>query len=224
MTELTLGESAVAVLAHAATLAAGPTMGYATRALGVAAYVALAFSVAVGSLRALPRRPFARHTWVVDELHQFVASLAVLLVVGHLAALLLDSSRHYTLVNLVFPLTEPGHLAAGRLGVVGLYAIAVTILSSWLRRRLNYGFWRGLHYASFVAFVAVTLHGLLAGSDTGEPWMRAIYAASAAIVVLLVVARLVEGVVVRKPGASEHTPRRAADSAPSRPARARMLG
>jgi predicted ferric reductase len=202
-----------------AAVVASPTMGYATRALGVAAYVALAFSVAMGTFRALPRRPLPRHTWVVDELHQFVASLAVLLVVGHLAALLLDTSRHYTLVNLVFPVTEPGHLAAGRLGAVGLYAIAVTIVSSWLRRRLNYGFWRGLHYASFVAFVAVTLHGLLAGSDTGEPWMRAVYAASALVVVLLVAARLVEAVAGRNQGTTAPAPRQTPDSGRGRLAR-----
>ncbi|HEY7779409.1 MAG TPA: ferric reductase-like transmembrane domain-containing protein [Ktedonobacterales bacterium] len=195
-----------------AAVVANPTMGYATRALGVAAYVALAFSVAMGTFRALPRRPLRRHAWVVDELHQFVASLAVLLVIGHLAALLLDTSRHYTVVNLVFPLTEPGHLAAGRLGAVGLYAIAVTILSSWLRRHLNYGFWRGLHYASFVAFVAVTLHGLLAGSDTGEPWMRAVYAASAIVVVLLVGARLVMTVVARAHRDVAPTPRQTPES------------
>jgi DMSO/TMAO reductase YedYZ heme-binding membrane subunit len=66
----------------------------------------------------------------------------------------------------------------------------VVLVSSWLRRRISYRLWRRLHYVSFVTFVLVTLHGLLAGSDAGEPWMRAVYYGASAAVGFLVLMRL----------------------------------
>jgi hypothetical protein len=50
-----------------------------------------------------------------------------------------------------------------------------------------------LHYLSFAAFVLVTAHGLLAGSDASEPWMRGIYAASAGAFAFVTLLRLFGG-------------------------------
>ncbi len=50
-----------------------------------------------------------------------------------------------------------------------------------------------LHYLSFVAFILVTAHGLLAGSDTNEPWMRGIYAGAAGAFAILALMRLFGG-------------------------------
>jgi tetrahydromethanopterin S-methyltransferase subunit E len=47
-----------------------------------------------------------------------------------------------------------------------------------------------LHYTSFAAFILVTLHGIFAGSDSGEPWMRALYLGVSGVVTLLILARI----------------------------------
>jgi methionine sulfoxide reductase heme-binding subunit len=78
--------------------------------------------------------------------------------------------------------------------VLSLYGMVVLLFSSWLRRHIPYGIWRALHNLSFLTFALVTLHGLLAGSDAGEPWMRAVYGFSAAAVAFLTLARMLVGV------------------------------
>ncbi|MEO7002128.1 MAG: ferric reductase-like transmembrane domain-containing protein [Ktedonobacterales bacterium] len=79
------------------------------------------------------------------------------------------------------------------LGVFALYAFALLLFTSWLRRRMRYRLWRVVHYCSFAMFVLVTAHGWLAGSDTGEPWMRAIYAGASAMVLFLTLVRMFVG-------------------------------
>ena len=169
------------------------TPWYLTRAMAVSAYLALSFSVILGMLRSVARKASERVSWVVDELHQFIATLAGLFVLGHLVTLKLDSFMPFSLINLLLPVAEPYQPLATAFGVFGLYAMVLLLASSWLRRRIRYSWWRGIHYISFVAFALVTIHGWLAGSDSTEPWMRAIYAASAASVTFLILVRLFVG-------------------------------
>lgn len=190
------------VMEHALTLAAvaktssataSPTMWYLTRMMAVAAYVTLTLSVVFGTLRSVARTAGERLTWIVDELHSFLATLTGALVAGHLITLLLDPFLPFSATNLVLPLNEPYRPFAVGLGVAALYAIATLLLSSWLRRRLSYRFWRGLHYVSFAAFALVTAHGLLAGSDAREIWMSGLYAGAASSIAFLVLMRVFGG-------------------------------
>jgi predicted ferric reductase len=189
MARLTLGTQQVT----GATATPSPVLWYLTRTMGVSAYVALSFSVILGMLRVVARKSSERISWVVDELHQFVATLAGLLVVGHLVALLLDPFMPFSLINLLLPVNEPYSPTAVAFGIFAFYSMVLLLLSSWLRKRMAYALWRFIHYVSFFAFVMVTLHGWIAGSDSGEPWMRAIYAGASSVVVFLTLVRFFVG-------------------------------
>lgn len=187
-----LGSAAVALtIAHAAQTS--PTLWYLTRALAVGAYVSLTLSMLFGAMRSIARQSRERMSWVVDELHQFVATLAAALVLGHLITLLLDPYLPFTLRNLLVPLDEPYRPFAVILGIFALYVMVALLLTSWFRSLLPYTFWRALHFLSFAAFILVTAHGLLAGSDASEPWMRAVYAASAGAFGFVTLLRLMGG-------------------------------
>ena len=56
-------------------------------------------------------------------------------------------------------------------------------------RRLNSVLWYGLHLLSYPAFVLVTAHGLMAGSDTNAPWMLPVYGVCAVAALVLFIAR-----------------------------------
>ncbi len=189
----------IALLAAASTRVADPRLWYVTRAAAISAYVALAVTTGLGLLRSLARSLGVGISWALDELHQFVALLAAAFVALHLLSLLLDPYLPFPLSSLLLPVAEPYRPLASALGVLGLYALAVVLVSSWLRRRLPYRLWRGLHFASFVAFALVTLHGLLAGADAAQPWMRAVYTGAAASIVFLVLARMLVGRRVSQP-------------------------
>jgi predicted ferric reductase len=188
--ELSLAAGATLLRGLAATTT-NPFLWYVTRATALAAYAAITLSVMLGMLRPIARTVGESLSWVADEIHQTVATLAGVLVVGHLLALRFDPMVPFSVTNLLLPINEPYRPLAADLGVLSLYAIVVALLSSWLRRRLPYRFWRGMHYVSFAAFVLVTAHGWYAGSDSGEEWMRAVYVGALAAVAFLVLMRLV---------------------------------
>jgi predicted ferric reductase len=174
----------------ASAAATSPTLWYLTRTTAVAAYVALTFSVMLGLLRTIARSSSERLSWAVDELHAFVATLAGLLVFGHLLTIKLDTFVVFSLRDLLVPGEASYRPVAVNIGIFALYVMAFALLSSWIRRFIPYRFWRALHYLSFLAFALVTIHGWLAGSDTNEPWLRALYVGGAAAVTFLTVMRL----------------------------------
>jgi sulfoxide reductase heme-binding subunit YedZ len=74
--------------------------------------------------------------------------------------------------------------------VFSVYGLVIVLLSSWLRRYIKYTSWRALHYTSFAVFLLVTLHGVLAGSDSGEPWMILVYLGATVAVILMTLGRI----------------------------------
>ncbi len=193
------------VLIPSATVAAGlgalsaraaqdaPVLWYLTRTTAVAAYVALTLSVILGTLRTIARTSGERLSWVVDELHTFIASLAGGLIAGHLISLKLDPFIPFTLNNLLIPGDQPYRPLASNLGVFAFYTMTVVLVTSWIRALLPYRLWRFLHVFSFVAFGLVTAHGLLAGSDATQPWQRALYGMAVGAVGFLTLLRLFGG-------------------------------
>ncbi len=170
---------------------ASPTMWYLTRAAAVSAYVLLSLAVMLGILQSLARTSHERISWVVDELHQFVVTLAFVMVVAHLVTLALDPFLPFTFINFLVPTNEPYRQIAVDYGVFALYSMTLVIGSSWLRRHIPYSLWRSIHYLGIVMFAAATAHGWLAGSDVDEPWMHGIYVGSSAAVAFLVLLRII---------------------------------
>jgi len=146
--------------------------------------------VMLGTLRGVARTSGERLSWVVDELHQVLATVFAGLVVLHLITLIYDPYLPFSLNNILVPFNEPYRPFPVDLGVLALYTMVVVLCSTWIRRRIPYRYWRAVHYASFATFGLVTLHGLLAGSDTTETWMRALYAGASAAVGFLIVMRV----------------------------------
>ena len=54
----------------------------------------------------------------------------------------------------------------------------LVVVSFPLRRRIGPAVWRRLHWATYVIFALATAHGLLAGSDSAQPWSRDLYLAA----------------------------------------------
>jgi predicted ferric reductase len=181
-----------------ASATSGPTLWYLTRATAVVAYIALTLSVALGLLRSIARTSAEQLSWVVDELHAFVATVAGFFVAGHLLTIKLDSFIVFSLRDLLVPGQGPYRPIAVNVGIFALYAMTLTLLSSWVRRFISYRLWRAIHYLSFLTFTLVTIHGWLAGSDTNEPWLRALYVGGAAAITFLVIMRLFARPAARK--------------------------
>jgi predicted ferric reductase len=139
---------------------------YSARAAGIVAWVLATASVVWGlalSTRATGRTP--RPAWLFD-LHRFLGGIALAFTGIHVGSLLLDSYVHFSLVNILVPLTGTWHPLAVAWGVVAFYALLAVELTSLARSRIPKILWRRVHFASFALFAAGTVHALSAGTDS----------------------------------------------------------
>lgn len=175
------------------------------RAAGIGAYVVLFLSTAWGlaaSTSVLGRRAAKASLALV---HGFLGTVGLVLLAIHLGGLLLDRFVRFDVADLFVPLRSPYRPVAVAFGIVGLYAAAVVLSSSWSRRWIGAAWWRRLHLLSVPAFVLSMLHGLLAGTDTARPWMWSIYVTTASAITALLVLRGLTAAARRVPSRTPQT-------------------
>ena len=159
------------------------------RAAGVGAYVMLFLSVAWGlvATTSLVTKRVSKPTSTL--FHQFVSTVALVLLGVHLGGLLIDRFMPFTAVELLVPMRSTYRPVAVAFGVVGMYATVVILVSSWMRKHLRTKLWRALHVLAVPAFTLSLAHGVFAGTDSARPWMWPIYAFTGIVTLFLVLVR-----------------------------------
>jgi DMSO/TMAO reductase YedYZ heme-binding membrane subunit len=165
-----------------------PGVWYLARSAGIVAYLLLSSSVLLGVLIA----GRARFTWpkfAVEEVHRFLAILTGVFIVLHGGSLLLDRVVPISLAQELVPFTSPYRPFAVGLGICAMELMVAVGVTNALRRRMPYRMWRTLHYLTLPAWLLASLHGVLAGTDAGDPWFAALAAGTFAAVVMAAFAR-----------------------------------
>lgn len=143
-----------------------------SRSSGWVAAVLLTLTVmwgVLGSARLVERRGLPR--WLAD-LHRYLAWLTIVFIAVHLLALVGDNYMHIGWRELFVPFALEWRSGAVAWGIIALYLVAVVQVSSWTRRWLPRTLWRRLHYLSYPAMWMAVVHGLRAGTDAGNRWVR----------------------------------------------------
>lgn len=179
-----------------------PTFWFIARASGILAYLLLTASVLAGLL--LRTRMFGKlaRPATVTDVHRFLALLGLGAIVAHGAALALDSTVPIPVLALVVPGISPYRPLFTGAGVVAGELALLIYLSFPLRRLIGARAWRKLHYATYLVFAGATVHGIATGTDTGRPWMLALYGGAVALVVAATAFRV--AVPRRTPSRSRH--------------------
>ena len=159
------------------------------RGLGIAAYLALTALTALGLWL---RHPMAqRWHWPAPatriRLHAVLAAATVVLVLGHVVALVLDSFAGVGVLGAVVPGASGFRPFAVALGTVSLYLALLVGGSAALAGRLTGRVWRPIHSIASLVFAMAWTHGLLAGSDTVR--LRLMYAVTGGLVGVLALTR-----------------------------------
>jgi sulfoxide reductase heme-binding subunit YedZ len=154
-----------------------PTFWILARAGGLVAYAVLAASVLAGLVlkaRPVPRlRPAA-----VLDVHRFLALLGLSAIALHGLMLALDPTIRLGPAGVLVPGLSPYRPLATGIGVLAAELMLLVFASFSVRRRIGVRNWRRLHWATYAIFAAATAHGLAAGSDSGRPWVLAVYLAA----------------------------------------------
>jgi len=181
----------------------------ASRLLAFLAYLALAGSVVYGLLLSTKLLDVIAHRPITFTLHQDLASFGLGLAAIHGVLLGLDTTVPTSLGQLLVPFATPYRPLWVGIGQVCLYLMAAVVASFYARRRIGQRAWRLLHYATFLAFVGATAHGLFSGTDS-DTWGRWIYLGSTVVVLFLFVYRVVVALAARAAGSTQARPSPAA--------------
>jgi DMSO/TMAO reductase YedYZ heme-binding membrane subunit len=128
------------------------------------------------------------------RLHAALAATTVVLVAGHIVALVLDRYAGVGVMGAFVPGRSGYRAMAVGLGTVALYLGLIVGLTAALAGRLAGRAWLPIHRTAVVVLVLVWAHGVLAGSDT--PALRVLYVATGGIVAALAITRRVASVPV----------------------------
>ena len=151
-----------------------PTFWLIARAAGLTAYAILTLSVLAGLV--LKSRPFARlKAPHVAEIHKTLALTGLGALALHAVALVLDTTVKVSPAALVIPGLVAYRPVAVGAGVVGGWLFVLITSSFWLRKRIGARNWRRLHWFTYALFGLATIHGITAGTDTTQPWVRDLY-------------------------------------------------
>lgn len=158
------------------------------RATGSVAYLLLAVTTATGALLGSRYAP----AWLTRAQqagwHGVTSEFALALGLAHGLFLTVDAQYPQKLSALLIPGQSSVLPLPTALGTLGLYALALVLVSTHLRRHLSKQVWKALHLTAYPAFALLTAHGMLAGSDGLAP----LYAAAIAAVTFTFGLRLVE--------------------------------
>ncbi len=164
-----------------------------SRASGIVGYLLITASMVSGVVlrtRLMQRlaSPVARMEW-----HSVLALLGLAMVAVHGIALVMDTYMTITWLDLVVPGGTEYRPLWVSVGVLSVWLMVfVSVTATW-RRHMGPRVWKAVHLASYGVFVTATAHGLMAGTDSGKPWMLGIYIASMALVAGVGARRLIAG-------------------------------
>jgi len=161
------------------------------RSSGIVAYLLMWMSVAFGLIitnriaRVWPGGPTA------FDLHQFASLLGLTLALFHGLILMGDQYINYSLLQILIPFASVNYQPFWvGLGQIAFYILIPVTFSFYIRRSIGTGTWRLIHGASFLAFSLITVHGLLAGSDTTNFAVLGMYALTGLSVIFLTIYRM----------------------------------
>lgn len=185
--------TAVRLLLDVASTQSGSVPWVSSRLLGFLAYGALAGSVVYGLLLSTKLLDAVAHRPITFALHQDLAAVGLGLAGIHGALLGLDRTVPVSVGQLAIPFTTDYRPLWVGFGQIAFWIAAAVVASFYLRRRIGQRAWRLLHYATFLAFVGATAHGIGAGTDSAG-WVRWMYLGAMVVVVFLLTYRIVAAV------------------------------
>lgn len=204
-----LGFFSVLVIGYYLPDTAEKSYWFISRSSGVVAYVLLTVGVLWGLIQsgALFRSRVA--PLLSLGLHSYLNWLALGLAALHGAILVKDNYIQIDFARVVTPFLSEYRPVPVGLGIIGFYLMLLLSLSFYARSHLGQRTFRLLHYTSFAVFIMVTLHGLLAGTDSAT--LLWLYGASLVSVIVLTGMRVASTRGKRK---SKPTARAAPSSVP----------
>jgi methionine sulfoxide reductase heme-binding subunit len=166
------------------------TMWYVTRAAGIISYLLLWLSTVWGLAVSNKILDPVLHRAFTYDFHQFLSLLAIGFIFLHVGVLLADQYLPFSVAQILVPFAAPYRPVWVGLGTIGLYLTLLVSVTFYIRKWIGQKTFRVVHLVSYLAFIAVALHGLFAGTDSPLPTVQAMYLLTSLSVVFLTAYRI----------------------------------
>lgn len=171
------------------------TWWFISRSTGIVATVlavaALTFGFFFSSRNTGTRR---RPNWWLD-LHNWLGGMTLVFTVIHIVTIYLDRNSGIGVLAALVPGAAHDATWAITWGVIATYLFALTVFTSWPRKRLNRRLWRIVHLTSVLATVLAGVHAFQIGTDADAAMFELALVVGAALVVYAVMIRVLALVI-----------------------------
>jgi len=175
------------------------TVWYLARVTGMVALIAFTLSTALGAFSSAVlgggSPPQLDRRFLLQMAHRSAAVTGLVMLLAHTALIVVDSFVDVSVSDALVPFTAGYRPVAVGLGSLAVYATISVAVSGALRGRLASSEravhrWRAVHLLAYAGWGMSMAHGVLAGTDTGQPWSTAIYVVCGIAVAIAVSIRI----------------------------------
>jgi methionine sulfoxide reductase heme-binding subunit len=99
----------------------------------------------------------------VQDVHNWTAYVALLLVLLHPVLLLFDPETKFKLPDIVFPIEAPHQKLPVALGTIAMFALILVIVTTQkvVKRGLTFRTWKNIHLVSYGTAILFIIHGIV---------------------------------------------------------------
>lgn len=187
--------------------------------VGLVACGLLTLNILLGLLLSMRYNPWTHwpHRRVnYFRIHNWTGYLALAVSALHPMIVLFSSTANFRVFDIVIPVQSPKQPLVNSLGAIGLYALTLVVVTSYVRHRMTRHTWKLLHYVAYLSAAFFFAHSLFSDPTLkGNPvdWLdgEKVYIELCVVAVALVSAYRVRWML-------RHARRRALGSVTLRPA------
>ncbi len=129
------------------------------------------------------------------NIHTWLSVQAIILVLVHGGALLFDEYLQFSWIDVLVPFANKTYGLTLAFGILTMYLMLVLVVSSYLRKFINYKVWRITHFLNIPLYAMAVYHGLYLGTDLADGWARSFYIYANAFLVIIVVVNILTRLV-----------------------------
>lgn len=134
------------------------------RATGTISYLLLYLSVMIGLYTQVQKMRKQKMT-VPLIFHEALSNWTFFLTIGHVVITLIDKYMSFQWFEVLIPFQTDYQRVPMALGILALYFLILTMVTSKARKKIGYQVFRKIHALNPILYVFTTIHGLMMGSD-----------------------------------------------------------
>jgi hypothetical protein len=174
--------------------ASGPTaLWYTARSTGYVSLLMLTAILVLGIVTAMRVESREWPRFLSQAVHRNLSLTVLVFLSIHIVTSVVDPFAGIAVLNTVVPFTGSYRPLWMGLGVLSMELLVALTITSLLRHRIGFRWWRVIHFAAYACWPLAVLHTLGTGSDVRSAWALILSLGCVGAVVVALVWRLTSG-------------------------------